>query len=67
MPQYKSGNLYAEERMKSYIHSSLIPRMAMLDETKDYDVSSKLRGEMHAVFKGGHAHLLHEAIIPFYE
>ena len=67
MPQYQSGNLYAEERMKSYIHSSLIQRMTMLDETKDYDVSSKLRNEMHAVFKGGHAHLLHEAMMPFYE
>ena len=67
MPQYQLGNLYAEERMKSYIHSSLIPRMAMLDETKDFDVSSKLRNEMYAVFKGGHAHLLHEAMIPFYE
>lgn len=67
MPQYQSGNLYAEEWMKSYIHSSLIPRMAMLDETKDFDVSPKLRNEMHAVFKGGHAHLLHEAMVPFYE
>ena len=67
MPQYQSGNLYAEERMKSYIHSSLIPRMAMLDETKDFDVSSKLRNEIYAVLKGGYAHLLHEALIPFYE
>ena len=53
--------------MKSYIHSSLIPRMTMLDTTKDFEVSSKLRNEMHAVLKGGHAHLLHEAMIPFYE
>ncbi|MBR5541769.1 MAG: hypothetical protein IKU64_05365 [Bacteroides sp.] len=67
MPQYQSGNLYAEERIKSYIHSSLIPRMTILDATKDFEESSKLRNEMHAVFKGGHAHLLHEAMIQFYE
>lgn len=53
--------------MKNYIHSSLIPRLAMLDTTKDFEVSSRLRKEMHAVFGGGHAHLLHEAMIPFYE
>lgn len=34
MLQYQSGNLYAEQQMKSYIHSSLIPRMTMLDTTK---------------------------------
>ena len=67
MLQYQSGNLYAEQQMKSYIQSSLIPRMTMLDTTRNFDVSSKLRNEMHAVFKGKHAHLLHEAMIPFYE
>ena len=53
--------------MKNYIQSSLIPRMTMLETTKDFEVSSKLRNEMHAIFRGGHAHLLHEAMIPFYE
>ena len=53
--------------MKNYIHSSLIPRMTMLDATKDFEVSSKLRDEMHTVFMSGHAYLLHEAMIPFYE
>lgn len=53
--------------MKSYIQSSLIPRLTMLDATKDFEVSSRLRKEMHDIFKGGHAHLLHEAMIPFYE
>ena len=54
MLQYQSGNLYAEQQMKSYIHSSLIHRMTMLDTTRNFDVSSKLRNEMHAVFKGKH-------------
>ena len=67
MLQYQSGNLYAEQQMKNYIQSSLIPRMTILDTTKNFEVSSKLRNEMHAVFKGKHAHLLHEAMIPFYE
>ena len=67
MLQHQSGNLYAEQQMKSYIHSSLIPRMTILDTTKNFEVSSKLRNEMHAVFKGKHAHLLHEAMKPFYE
>ena len=53
--------------MKNYIHSSLIPRIAMLGTTKDYEVSSMLHDEMLGVFKGGYAHLLHEAMIPFYE
>ena len=53
--------------MKNYIHSSLIPRMTMLDTTKEYEVSSRLRNEMHDIFKGGHANQLHEAMIPFYE
>ena len=67
MLQHQSGILYAEQQMKSYIQSSLIHRMTMLDTTKNFEVSSKLRNEMHAVFKGKHAHLLHEAMIPFYE
>lgn len=67
MPLFQTGNLYTEQQMKNHIHSSLIPRMTMLDTTKDFEVSSKLRNEMHAVLKGGHAHLLHEAMIPFYE
>ena len=53
--------------MKNYIHTSLIPRMTMLDTTKDFEVSSRLRNEMHDVFNSTHAHLLHEALIPFYE
>lgn len=53
--------------MKSYIHSSLIPRLTLLDATRDFGVSSKLYDEMRGVFKSGHAHLLHEAMIPFYE
>lgn len=67
MLQHQSGILYAEQQMKSYIQSSLIHRMTILDTTKNFEVSSKLRNEMHAVFKGKHAHLLHEAMIPFYE
>ena len=67
MLQYQSGNLYAEQQMKNYIQSSLIPRMTMLDTTRNFEVSSKLRNEMHEIFKGKHAHLLHEAMIPFYE
>lgn len=67
MSQYRTGNLYAEQKMKSYIQSSLIPRLTMPDATKDFEVSSRLRKEMHDIFKGGHAHLLHEAMIPFYE
>lgn len=67
MSQYQTGNLYAEQRMKSYIHSSLIPRIAMLGTTKNIEVSSKLHDEMLGIFKNGHAHLLHEAMIPFYE
>ena len=53
--------------MKNYIRTSLIPRMTMLDTTKDFEVSSRLRNEMHGVLKSTHAHLLHEALIPFYE
>jgi len=53
--------------MKNYIQTSLIPRIAMLGTTKDYEVSSMLHDEMLGVFKGGYAHLLHEAMIPFYE
>ena len=41
--------------------------MTMLDTTKEYEVSSRLRNEMHDIFKGGHANQLHEAMIPFYE
>lgn len=67
MSQYQTGNLYAEQRMKSHIHSSLIPRFAMLDTMRDFEVSSRLRNEMLEIFKNGHAHLLHEAMIPFYE
>jgi len=53
--------------MKNYIQSSLIPRMAMLGTTTNFEVSSKLHDEMLGIFKSGHAHLLHEAMIPFYE
>ena len=67
MPLFQTGSLYTEQQMKNYIQSSLIPRMILLDKTKDFDVSSKLRKEMHDVLKGAHAHLLHEALIPFYE
>lgn len=53
--------------MKNYIHSSLIPRLTMLEATKNFEASSRLHNEMIGIFKSGHAHLLHEAMIPFYE
>ena len=41
--------------------------MAMLDATKDFEVSSRLHAEMLDIFKSGQAHLLHEAMVLFYE
>lgn len=67
MSQYQTGILYAEQGMKKHIHSSLIPRLAMLDTTRDFEVSSKLHDEMLEIFRNRYAHLLHEAMIPFYE
>lgn len=62
-------NYSTEIYIRNYIHTSLIPRLAMLDRTMTDDVNecARLRKELSEYCNGGYAHLLHEEMKPFYE
>lgn len=55
--------------IQSYIETSLIPRLAMLDEiTHDnLDEGMELKNEILDLIKSRYAYALHKEIIPFYE
>lgn len=55
--------------IQSYIETSLIPRLAMLDEITldNLDEGMELKNEILGLIKSRYAYALHKEIIPFYE